>query len=167
MYLVKKQHEVWESRGLFLERSSNLSGPKSNFWNYDPLAVKSCSFNMFRYKEMQNNCQVSKLETCSYWRCKGISVTQKVSGRWRNGPLVPFCLITISVLLFYLQFTFVFAFCFFNCVSPWLFYFRFAFLFAFYFFICVLLFLFTFRFFICVLSFCLCFQLYYSMFSFF
>ena len=31
----------------FLERPGNLSGPKSNSWNYDPLAVKSCSFNMF------------------------------------------------------------------------------------------------------------------------
>ena len=42
----------------------------------------------FRYKERQNNCQVSKLETCSYWRYKGIFVTRKVSGRSRNGPLV-------------------------------------------------------------------------------
>ena len=57
-----------KTSGPFLERPGNLSDPKSNSWNYDPLAVKSCSFNMFRfrYKERQNNCQVSKLETCSY-----------------------------------------------------------------------------------------------------
>jgi len=35
-------NETW---GLFLERPSNLSGPKSNSWNYDQFAVKSCSFN--------------------------------------------------------------------------------------------------------------------------
>jgi len=36
------------TRGPFLEGPGNLSGPKSNSWNYDPLAVKSCSFNMFQ-----------------------------------------------------------------------------------------------------------------------
>ena len=79
------------------------------------LPWKAALLTCFRYKEMQNNCQVSKLETCSYWRCnyKGISVTRKVSGRSRNGPQVPLCLITICVFLFYLQFTFLFAFCFF------------------------------------------------------
>ena len=51
------------------------------------LPWKAALLTCFRYKEMQNNCQVSKLETCSYWRCKGISITRKVSGRSRNGPL--------------------------------------------------------------------------------
>ena len=88
---------------------------------------------------MQNNCQVSKLETCSYWRCKAISVTRKVSGRSSNGPQVPPCLFTICVLVFYLQFTFLFAFCFFNCVSL---FFIFALLF-----ICILLFYLRFAFF--------------------
>ena len=32
----------------FLEKPDNLSGPKSNSLNYVPLAVKSCSFNMFQ-----------------------------------------------------------------------------------------------------------------------
>ena len=40
----------------------------------------------FRYKERQNNCQVSKLETCSYWRYKGIFVTCKILRCLRNGP---------------------------------------------------------------------------------
>ena len=40
----------------------------------------------FRWKERQNNCQVSNLETSSYWTYKGICVTQKVSGRSRTGP---------------------------------------------------------------------------------
>ena len=35
---------------------------------------------------MQNKCQVSKFETCSYLRYKGIYGTRKVSGRSRNGP---------------------------------------------------------------------------------
>ena len=173
MYLVKKQHEAWESRGLFLERSSNLSGPKSNFWNYDPLAVKSCSFNMFRYKEMQNNCQVSKLETCSYWRCKGISVTQKVSGRSRNGPLVPLCLITISVLLFYLQllfclrFAFLIAFHFFF-IFALLFYLHFTFLFAFCFFYLRFAFLIVFCLFVCAFNFTIqCFLFFKFVLSFF
>ena len=38
-------------------------------------------------KSKINNCQVSKLETRSYWRYKGIHVTQKVSRRSRNRPL--------------------------------------------------------------------------------
>ena len=38
---------------------------------------------------MQNKCQVSKFETCSYLRYKGIYATRKVSGRSRNGPLGP------------------------------------------------------------------------------
>ena len=40
----------------------------------------------FRYKERQNNCQVSKLETCSHWRYKGIYVTSKILSCLRNGP---------------------------------------------------------------------------------
>ena len=35
------------TRRPFLERPGNLSGPKSNSWNYDPVAVESCCFNMF------------------------------------------------------------------------------------------------------------------------
>ena len=35
-------------RGLFLKRPSNLQGRKSNSWNSDLLAMKSCSFNMFQ-----------------------------------------------------------------------------------------------------------------------
>ena len=42
--------------------------------------VKSCSFNMLQISEKANNCRVSKIETCPYWRCKGIYVTRKVSG---------------------------------------------------------------------------------------
>ena len=51
------------------------------------LPSKATLLICFRYKERQNNCQVSKLETCSYWRYKGIYLTRKVSGRSRNGPL--------------------------------------------------------------------------------
>jgi len=39
---------------------------------------------------MQNKFQVSKFETCSYLRYKGIYATRKVSGRSRNGPLVTY-----------------------------------------------------------------------------
>ena len=39
------------TRGPFLKRPGNLPGPKSNSSNYNPLAVKSCSFNMFQMKE--------------------------------------------------------------------------------------------------------------------
>ena len=53
------------------------------------LPWKAALLICFRYKERQNNCQVSKLETCSYWRYKGIYLTRKVSGRSRNGPLLP------------------------------------------------------------------------------
>ena len=51
------------------------------------LPWKAALLIFFRCKEKQNNCQVSKLETGSYWRYKGIYVTRKVSGRPRNGPL--------------------------------------------------------------------------------
>ena len=37
--------QIW---GPFLERPGNLSRPESNSLNYDPLTVKSCSFNMFQ-----------------------------------------------------------------------------------------------------------------------
>ena len=52
------------------------------------LPWKAALLICFRYNERENNCQVSKLETCSYWRYKGIYVTRKVSGRSRNGPRV-------------------------------------------------------------------------------
>ena len=37
--------------GLFLERPENFSGPNSNLSNCNPLALKSCSFNMFSMEE--------------------------------------------------------------------------------------------------------------------
>ena len=36
------------ARGPFLERPGNLSGSKSNSFNFDPLALKNCSINMFQ-----------------------------------------------------------------------------------------------------------------------
>ena len=39
---------TFDTWGPFLEKPGNLSGPKSNSLNYVPLAVKSCSFNMFQ-----------------------------------------------------------------------------------------------------------------------
>ena len=51
------------------------------------LPWKAALLICFRYKERQNNCQVSKHETCSYWRYNEIFVTRKVSGLSRNGPL--------------------------------------------------------------------------------
>ena len=53
------------------------------------LPWKAALLICFRYKEMQNTLQVSKLEICTYWRSKGIYVTRKVSGRSRNGPQAP------------------------------------------------------------------------------
>ena len=53
-----------------------------------PLPWKAALLICFRYREMQNNCQVSKLETCSYLKCKGIYATQNVLGRSRNGSQV-------------------------------------------------------------------------------
>ena len=41
------------------------------------LPWKAALLTCFRYKEMQNNCQVSKLETCSYWRCKARDLSSK------------------------------------------------------------------------------------------
>ena len=53
------------------------------------LPWKAALWIFFSYKERQNNCQVSKLETCSYWRYKRIYITRKVSGRSRKGPQAP------------------------------------------------------------------------------
>lgn len=53
-------------------------------WPWKP-ALLLC----FRYKGRQTNCQVSKIGTWSYWRCKGIYATPKVLGHSRNRPLVP------------------------------------------------------------------------------
>ena len=52
-----------------------------------PLPWKAALLICFRYKEIQKKFQVSKFETCSYLRYKGIYATRKVSGRSRNGPL--------------------------------------------------------------------------------
>ena len=41
-------HMHGETWGLFLERPGKLSCPKSNSWNYDPLSMKSCSFDIFQ-----------------------------------------------------------------------------------------------------------------------
>ena len=47
--LWKRSNEiVFKTWGPFLERPGNLSGSKSNSFNFDPLAVKSCSFSMFQ-----------------------------------------------------------------------------------------------------------------------
>ena len=134
-------------RGRFSKDLVTYRARKTIFETTFRLPWKAALLTCFRYKEMQNNTQVSKLETCSYWRCKGICVTRKVSGLSINGPQVPLCLITICVFLFYLQFTFCLRFAF--LIAFHFFYFRFAFLF--------LLFYLRFAFFICVSLFYLCF----------
>ena len=88
---------VFERRGWFL-----FDNPGSRFLK-DPVTYrarkailetmirlpwKAALLVCFRYKKRQNNCQVSKLETCYYWRYKGIFVTRKVSERSRHGPQV-------------------------------------------------------------------------------
>ena len=70
--------------GPFLERPGNLSARKAILETMIRLPWRAALLKCFRYKERQNNCQVSKLETCSYWRYKGIYLTWKVSGRSRN-----------------------------------------------------------------------------------
>ena len=68
-------------RGPFLGRPGDLViGPEKQF-----LKLGSACREMLLFY-MQNNCHVSKLETCCYWRYKEIYVTGKVSGRSRNGP---------------------------------------------------------------------------------
>ena len=76
------------SWGSFLERPGNLSGPKSNSWNNDALKLswKAALLICLRWKKGQNNCQVSKHQTCSYWRYKEIFGTRKVSGLRETGP---------------------------------------------------------------------------------
>ena len=41
------------------------------------LPWKAALLVCFIYKERQNNCQISKLETCSYWRYKGTYAPEK------------------------------------------------------------------------------------------
>ena len=48
------------------------------------LPWKAALLVCFIYKERQNNCQVSKLETCSHWRYKGICVTRKGFGTFEK-----------------------------------------------------------------------------------
>ena len=79
LYLLERRS--LRSTGPFLERLGNSSGRKSNSWNYDPVAEKAALLICFRYKGRQNNCQLSKLKTCSYWRYKEIYITRKVSRR--------------------------------------------------------------------------------------
>ena len=49
------------------------------------LPWKASLLTRLRYKERQNDWKVSKCETSSYWRYRGIDVTRKVSGRSGNG----------------------------------------------------------------------------------
>jgi len=68
-------------RGAFLGRPGDLViGPEKQF-----LKLGSACREMLLFY-MQNNCHVSKLETCCYWRYKELYVTGKVSERSRNGP---------------------------------------------------------------------------------
>ena len=54
-------------------------------WPWKP-ALLLC----LRYKERQTNCQVSKIGTWSYWRCKGIYDTQKFWDIRETGPWFQF-----------------------------------------------------------------------------
>ena len=71
--------------GRFSKDSVSYQARKAILETTIRLPRKASLLLCFRYKERQNNCQVSKLETCPYWRYKGIYVTRKVSGRSRNG----------------------------------------------------------------------------------
>ena len=71
----------------FLERPVNLWGPKSNSWNRIICPLwKAALLICFRYTKGQNDCQVSKMEICPYWRYKVVYVTGKISGHSRNRP---------------------------------------------------------------------------------
>ena len=96
---VSKRHIEWVkllytyftgSGGRFSKDPVTYRARKAILETMIRLPWKAALLICFRHKERQNNCQVSKLETCSYWRYKGIFVTRKVSGRSRNGPQVMF-----------------------------------------------------------------------------
>ena len=78
---------LWGAVGRFSKDPVTYRARKAILESMIRLPWKAGLFICFRYKERQNNCQVSKLETYSYWRYKGIYLTRKVSGRSRNGPL--------------------------------------------------------------------------------
>ena len=71
---------LYFAKGPFLGRPGNLSARKAILETMIRLLGKATLLICVRCKERESNCQVSKLETCSYRRYKGIYVTRKVSG---------------------------------------------------------------------------------------
>ena len=76
------------SKGRFFKNPITYQARKAILKAMTCLPWKAALLIFLRCKEGRNNCQVSKLETCSYWRYKGIYVMRKVSGRSRNGPQI-------------------------------------------------------------------------------
>ena len=71
---------LYFAKGPFLGRPGNSSARKAILETMIRLRGKAALLICVRCKERESNCQVSKLETCSYRRYKGIFVTRKVSG---------------------------------------------------------------------------------------
>ena len=92
---LKKNYDfIWPlSWGPFLERPGNLSGPKSNSWNYYSLVVKSCFFNIFQIKEGKITAKFQSLNRVLVEDTKGFISPEKFrdvreTGRCKHKQLI-------------------------------------------------------------------------------
>ena len=81
------------ARGPFLESPVNVSGPKRNLKNYDPLILKSWSVNMFSLPEKRKLSQSFMTWNVSIFKIQGVLChprhARKVPGLSRNRLLGP------------------------------------------------------------------------------
>ena len=76
------------SKGRFSKDPITYRARKAILKAMTRLPRKAALLICLRCEERRKHCQVSKLETCSYWRYKGIYIIRKVSGCSRNGPQI-------------------------------------------------------------------------------
>ena len=78
------------SWGSFLERLSNLSGPKGNSLNYAPLAVKSCSFYVSDMRTGKTTAKFKGLTRVLLEDRKGLRSPEKFRDIRETGSWGPF-----------------------------------------------------------------------------
>ena len=67
-----------EALGTISQKTGNLSGPKNTSLDYDPLDVKSCSFNMFqKYGKTKITAKFQSLKCVLIEDTKGFKSPQK------------------------------------------------------------------------------------------
>ena len=87
--LARLQGKLIEARGsgIISRKTGNLSGPKDTSLDYDPLDVKSCSFNMFqKYGKKKITAKFQSLKCVLIEDTKGFKLPQKFRTFKKRAP---------------------------------------------------------------------------------